>query len=404
MDDRSILAPLVDRYREICSLPVMEENRKNWSSLHSLREPRPLIHTRFFAFGEMEESACFCSDPLLRQIEYQLRRNLFWSTLGDDSVFEPWVQLKAVHAEPLWGRSLIEDAAKDGEHMVSTQVIERLGQWSNVLGPAVHRIDRDRTEGRLEVVSQAIGDLIEIDLDCTPLYSHWHGDLSTDLGLLRGLGPLLYDLVDEPSELHRLISWMSSQVLRAQQSAEEQGDWSYTSSVNQSMTYSQELPWPEANSHGARQEQLWGFMASQEFTMVSPQMFNEFLLEYQIPILSRYGLTAYGCCEDLTDKICYLKRIPNLRRVAVTPFARLKECVDQLADGYVISYRPNPTEMVSIPVGEQEIEKRLEQDLSILKGCFFDITLKDVETVGHDPDRVREWVSCVRRVCDRLGY
>jgi len=40
-------------------------------------------------------------------------------------------------------------------------------------------------------------------------------------------------------------------------------------------------------------------------------MHNEFALKYEIPILSRFGLNSYGCCEPLHDKIKYLKQIPR---------------------------------------------------------------------------------------------
>ena len=77
---------------------------------------------------------------------------------------------------------------------------------------------------------------------------------------------------------------------------------------------------PAANSEPVKRDQLWLFMAAQEFALISPDMHDEFLLEYQLPILKKFALTAYGCCEDLTQKIDILRRIPNLRRIAVTPW------------------------------------------------------------------------------------
>jgi len=35
-----------------------------------------------------------------------------------------------------------------------------------------------------------------------------------------------------------------------------------------------------------------------------------------------------------------------------------------------------------------------------MKDCCFDITLKDVETVEKDPERIRNWVKIVRQVID----
>jgi hypothetical protein len=404
MQDSSILASLVEEYLDICALPIMDERRRQWASLHGLVQSYPLIHTRFFAFHEMAESVCVCRDPILREVEYDLRRNIFWHSLHDDTVFEPWITLRAVFQHSFWGNPSIADAGKDGEHIKGRLIVEDMESWRSVLKNAVHVIDERETARRLEVVSEAIGDLIDIDVVRSPYYSHWHGDLSTDLGLMRGLHNVLYDVYDHPDELHAILRWMSEQVVAVQQEAERSGDWSLTSSVNQSMSYTNRLPIPSPNSFGVSQKEVWGFLASQEFTMVSPEMWDEFLLTYQKPILSRYGLTAYGCCEDLTDKIPYLKQIPNLRRIAVSPFSNLKRCVDQIETSYVISFRPNPTDMVCVSPDEAYIRKKLTEDLRTLKGTFYDITLKDVETVENNPHRVRNWVATVRRVCDEVGW
>jgi len=44
----------------------------------------------------------------------------------------------------------------------------------------------------------------------------------------------------------------------------------------------------------------------------------------------------------------------------------------------------------------------LTRDLEACGDCHVDITLKDVETVQHDPDRVRRWVEVTREVIERL--
>jgi hypothetical protein len=35
-----------------------------------------------------------------------------------------------------------------------------------------------------------------------------------------------------------------------------------------------------------------------------------------------------------------------------------------------------------------------------MKGCFVDITLKDVQTVQDQPENLREWVKIVRSISD----
>ncbi len=143
-------------------------------------------------------------------------------------------------------------------------------------------------------------------------------------------------------------------------------------------------------------------MAAQEFTAVSPAMHEEFLLQYQLPIMEKFGLTAYGCCEDLTNKIDILRQIPNLRRIAVSPFADAPRCAEQIGTDYVISYRPSPADMVSYGWDTDRIRRILTRDLTACKGTHIDITLKDVETVESDPNRVRNWVQLTREIAEDI--
>jgi len=163
------------------------------------------------------------------------------------------------------------------------------------------------------------------------------------------------------------------------------------------------LPDPRANGPNVSRKQLWVFCASQETTEVSPAMWNEFILQYQLLIIAPYGLVAYGCCEDLTRKISYLRQIPNLRRIAVTPRANVRRSAEQIQRDYVFSYRPNPAEMVCCGFDPEHIRKVIQQAMEDAKGCCVDITLKDVQTVQGQTERLAEWVKVVRSVADEYA-
>ena len=122
--------------------------------------------------------------------------------------------------------------------------------------------------------------------------------------------------------------------------------------------------------------------------------------------MAPFGLVAYGCCEDLTRKIDKVRKIPNLRRIAVSPMADVKQCAEQLGDECVFSYRPSPSDMVGYGFDEDRIRRILRRDLEACRGngCHVDITLKDVETVQNDPRRVRRWVEITREVVDEFSW
>jgi hypothetical protein len=126
------------------------------------------------------------------------------------------------------------------------------------------------------------------------------------------------------------------------------------------------------------------------------------MLQYQLPIMAQFGLASYGCCEDLTHKIDILRQIPNLRRIAVSPFADAQRCAEQIGEAYVMSWRPSPAEMVSVQFEPDHIRRVTREALAAARanGCHIDVTLKDVETVQGDPARVPGWVRIVRETIE----
>jgi hypothetical protein len=170
------------------------------------------------------------------------------------------------------------------------------------------------------------------------------------------------------------------------------------------MPYCEELSRPSASQSPVKTKELWGFMASQEFTTIGPDLYDEFMLSYQMPIMERFGLTAYGCCEDVTAKIPLLRKIKNLRRIAITPFSDVRKCAEQIGGDYVVSYRPNPSSMIAHGLNEDFVRRTVTGDFEILKEnhCVFDVTLKDVQTIGGKPENMIRWVQIIREIGEKV--
>ncbi|NOY81325.1 MAG: hypothetical protein GXP31_10015 [Kiritimatiellaeota bacterium] len=398
----TILRDLARRYLEICASPVQEERRGLWRRHNSLKPTRPLVHVRAFAWEELPDSQCGCTDPFLRRFEDFFRRNLFRNTLGDDSIFEPWVTVQAVRKCTGWG--VLGKRITSGELRGSFKIDHPLKQLADIdkLRTPWHEIDEEKTCENVARLQDILGDIITVNVDRGPAYRVWNGDLSTNLGHLRGIENFMVDMIDHPEWLHRLMRFMSDGVLKTHVEAEGAGDWGLGAHENQSMPYALELDDPAPNVNGVERRRLWGYMAAQEFTGVSPAMHEEFLLRYQLPILKEFGLVAYGCCEDLTHKIDMLRQIPNLRRIAVAPCANAAVCAERIGRDYVLSYRPSPSDMVGYGWDENRVRRILRRDLTACRECHVDITLKDVHTVQSDPERIRKWVIVTRQVVDEV--
>jgi hypothetical protein len=351
----------------------------------------------------MPDAVCLCEDPFFRRIEDSIRQSLFRATFEDDYIFEPWITVNAAYVMPsagIWGPKIerIPSPEARGAWKFKPPIVEP-DDLRKLVEPH-HVIDEQETQRRVDKLSDAIGDLITVNLDRAPLYRMWNGDISTQLANLRGLEQIMWDMYDRPQWLHQLLAFMRDGILQTHREAEEAGDWTLCAHQNQAMPYARELDDPAPNSDSVARNKLWYYSASQELAQVGPKLFDEFMLQYQIPIMSEFGLVAYGCCEDLTHKIDVIKQIPNLRRIAVSPFADAARCAEQIGTDYVLSYRPSPADMVSYGFDPDRVRGILRRDLAACRDCHTDITLKDVETVQHDPTRVRKWVQIARQVID----
>lgn len=405
--DVATLRALTSDVSAIAEKPVQNERRKLWRDQNSFAGTRPLIYMRAFAFNEIVgEKDLACTDPFFRQFELYLRMMQFRDSIGDDFIIEPWLTVNAVYQpdESLrWGvPAALGGKPQEGGAAAFHPEIREEGDFSKLIAPH-HRIDEAATKSRLEKLNDAVGDIIDVELNRGSIYQMWSMDISTDLAKLRGLEQIMWDAYDRPEFLHRLLALMRDSILAVHDEAERAGDFSLSNHENQAMPYALELTSPRAHAPGVHRRDLWAFMAAQEFTTFGPDMFNEFILQYQIPILEKFGLAAYGCCEDLTKKIDYLRRIPNLRRIAVSPFANARRCAEQIGRDYILSWRPNPSTMISTGLDEDFVRAHMREHFAIFKenGNHFDITLKDVETINRQPQNVARWVQIVREEIDR---
>ena len=168
------------------------------------------------------------------------------------------------------------------------------------------------------------------------------------------------------------------------------------------MAYIEELPLPDYDSSHVRARDLWGFSAAQIFSQVSLSMHWEFALQYELRWLSRFGLTYYGCCEPLDRKMAILERIPNLRKVSMSPRVDIDEAVANVGNRYVFSYKPDPAVLAE---GNWSLDKARDILESVLvkanaHGCVVEVIMKDISTVRHAPWRLWEWAGMATEVTE----
>ncbi|MFH1708084.1 MAG: hypothetical protein ABIF71_09215 [Planctomycetota bacterium] len=407
--DQMIVRDLAKKYAELAAKPVQEERRKLWAAHFSLKPTRPLILATYGmwnvwcreVFGDKEMK---CTDPFYRDHERRLKLLIFQDVVGDDFILEPWLtQRAAVKGEwgNMWG--LKEEHTSPSEEGGAWQFKPPIQDWGDVKKLTVthHVEDAAETARLVEKFHDAVGDILPIDINRTPALTGFLGDISTNSARLRGLEQIMLDMYLYPKELHALLAFMRDGVLANNRDADAAGHYSLTSGQNQAMTYAETLERPRSNSGPRKRKDIWGFVAAQEFTLISPEFHEEFMLQYQRAIMQDFGLVHYGCCENLTKKIDALRSFKNLRSIAVTPTADVAACAKQIGTDYAVSWRPNPTDMVCAGWDEPRIRRIIGAGLKACRAndCRVHIHLKDVETVQGDPTRMTRWVNIVRDIC-----
>ena len=246
-------------------------------------------------------------------------------------------------------------------------------------------------------MNDLVGEILPVKQTCTvPGAGAWLHGWATQL---RGVQQLLLDMMDRPEWTHRLMRMLMEGHLGVMDQFEQAGVLTLN---NVGLFACDDLPRPDFDGEHVRIRDMWGRGESQEFQGVSPAQHEEFLLQYQKPILSRAGLTFYGCCENLTNKIDLILSIPNLRRFVCSPWTDIEKLAAVLGDRYSIEWRQKATD-VAFSRDLSQVEKHLELGLRVAKGTPTLIVLQELETVNGNLRRLHEWAALAKEVGARCA-
>lgn len=403
--DREILRSLAARVREISELPEMAARKQRWYDLNALKPQRPMVLcSPEGAWLELApERICQIEDPRVRGWEHHLRQQIYhWEHIHDDMAYEAvwgvWWNLD-------WGNFGVTSPRRHGDgrgSYVWEAPIKDLDADFAKLRMRRQSVDRASTLEAFELARSVFDGLLEVKIT---------GGLPWTLGLtwtaidLIGLERLMTAMIDEPDKLHRLMAFLRDDMMQAITWAEREGLLSIHNTCGYvgsgGVAYTHELPQSDwTPGQPARLKDLWGFSESQETVGVSPAMFGEFIFPYQLPLLAKFGLNCYGCCEGVHQRWSYLKRIPNLRRVSVSPWADQEMMAQAMGDTCIFSRKPNPA-MICASFNEDHIRADIRNTLSIAGKLPLELVLKDTHTVQNQPHRITRWVRIAFEEIDR---
>ncbi len=412
-DDREILRLLGAEIAEIAALPVHKEKAVLWQKMNDLATVKPMVWINEIPWNEMnvdDELTLQCRSAWGRKLEDGLRKTVYqWKHMPGDMVVNPFIECPLVIKSTSFGITEDVDIAKtdDTSDIYSRHFRIQISEPEDIekIKMPVITHDAKATEDTYQFMCQLFDGIIPVKkVGQTHIwFTPWDF-------LIRwwGVQEAMMDLVMRPEMVHaayeKMVSaWMAELDQFTQQNLLSL-DCNNTRVGSGGYGYTGELPGKNFDPGHVMPQNMWGCSNAQIFSSVSPQMHWEFALEHDLKWLTRWGLTYYGCCEPLDRKIDILRRIPNLRKISVSPWCNSRKIIDAVGADYVMSRKPSPAIFADTAWSPETAEAELRDFMEKTEGkCHVEIIMKDISTVKYQPWKLWEWEKIAMRITEEYA-
>lgn len=404
-NEKNILRELAKKYRAIAELPANEERRSRITKTNDLTAGlRPAVWLDEIPWHELntdDELTLVCEDAFARNMEWYFKTNLYrFNHFQSDTVFPLYYPISKAYTSSGNGMTAEEDIVKvdDKNSIVSHSYHDKLENDEQLaqLHPQILTAYPETDKANVETAVDVLGDILPVKLKGNQIYyAPWD-----QIPRLRGVEPILLDMFDRPEFIHKIIQ---------KYTADQEGILTQMEDLNLledelitlhcTPPYTNDLP--KSQNGKVRLKNVWFRAMAQMFNVVSPEMHEEFEMQYMRPLMARCGLVYYGCCEPLDNKLDLLTAIPNMRKIGASPWAKLEVMTERLGNKYVIARKPNPA-FVATSFDREAVrnETRNTVELCLKYNCPYEFVLKDISTVGYQPQRLTDWADTVHEVLD----
>lgn len=409
--DKAVLRALAGEVAEIAALPVHEEKAALWRRLNDLDSARPMVWVNEICWNEMnvgDELTLRTRHPWAQDQERGLRRLLYqWRHLPGDMIVDGFLTCPlAIHSTDF---GIIEDV--DTIKMDETSdicsrhfkiLIKEPEDIQKIRMPVVTH-DEKATEIRYQAMCEVYDGIMPVRKSGQThiWFTPWDY-------LIRwwGVQEAMLDIIARPDMVHAAVDRMVDAWMAELDQFVEQNllslDCNNTRVGSGGYGYVSALPGPRFELEHVKPHNMWGCSNAQIFSDVSPDMHWAFAVEHDLRWLTRWGLTYYGCCEPLDGKIDMLRRIPNLRKISVSPWCNPERAVNEIGRDYVISHKPNPAILAETQWDPVQARRNIRAFLDAAGGqCHVELIMKDVSTVRYHPQRLWEWTALAMEEAER---
>jgi hypothetical protein len=412
-DEKDILRRLGEEYIEYGKKDLDTNKVELWRALNDKKSVRPMLWINEIPWHEMnfeDELTLKTIHPWARELETELRSTIYKAKhMPGDMIVNDFLECPKVFYSTDFG--IIEKVATryiDTESDIYSRhfeiQIKEPEDIEKIQIPKISYLEK-ATNYRYAAMQDLFQNVCDIRLVGQKhiWYTPWDF-------LIRwwGITEAMIDLADRPEMVHTAYKKMVDAWMGELDQLEKLNllslDNNNTRIGSGGYGYVSDLPGGDFDENHVRPNNMWGCSNAQIFTSVSPEMHWEFAIEHDLRWLKRFGLTYYGCCERLDIKMDVVRKIPNLRKVSISPWCDAKRAVGEIGDEYVISHKPNPAIFVGGGFSLERAENELRSFLDVAKDCHAEVILKDISTVGYDPKRLWDWEKTVMKVLQEYEH
>lgn len=403
--EKAIIRELAKQVAELAAQPAMDEYRRLWRKLNGLSPERPMVVADQICWNEMDvdgELTLRCLHPDCQAYERDLRRSVYRRRhMPDDMVIEPFVRVpKAITGVTLGMRAQVDILATDSANDVVSQHYENqitcMDDVSKVVMPVIGH-DAAETARRMNVAHDLFDGILGVrEEGYNPYLSVWD-----PIATWMGVENAMFMMMDEPEVIHALVGRVVAAYMSMLDQMEEQGLLCCPQPlIHCTGAFTDELPPPDYDPLKPRTKDIWMFGLAQMLGACSPAMYNEFEIEPCLPLFERFGLVYYGCCDPLDGRIDFLRKVKNIRKLSVSPWANEARLAEEIGRGWVFSRKPNPALLAFDTFDEALIRDDLTRtrDLCARHGCPLELIQKDISTVRYAPQRLWAWVRIAKEI------
>ena len=403
--DVEVLRSLAGTVAELAARPEQAEKAKLWTLHNDLKTSQPLIFCD--PEGGWDEiitnDSLQCEGNMARRWEVTLRKRIFSETvMKDDTVTDNVFLLRYCFHDDGWGLPVqLEGAGRHTAYHIKSSLEDYERDFEKVHYPSI-TMDYAGSENLMTEAKRVFDGLLDVQ---------WHHMWWWSLGLtrqfvdLRGLEEFMVDLALEPEWVHRMMELLCKGALDQLDFLEEQG--LLTQNIGNRYVgsggfgYTDQIK-PVENGKVTGMD-MWGFVESQETVSISPDMYAEFIFPYHRRIAERFAMNCCGCCEPYDLRWKYMKEMPRLRRISISPWADHKTIPVNLGRNYIASIKPNPSPLALHDMDESAVRAELRSVLENSVGCVPELIMKDCHTIGRNPNNPVRWVQIAREEIDRIS-